>query len=454
MRFIIILLLLVTGAYGQGRSLKAGVIVPYTYSLGDTLIHRTIVSGSVYNAVDPATGYLNTYTVGPITCTDYQIDVEYGVVPPILPTITYTSSNPAFATVDTTGSVAYVAHGHVWITGSSQFWSSSIDFDMGTYPPDVSSTFAGFAPGSLAYAIDTSLDSYLTGTGSEEVCKFFTSTPTSGSSVSTADDSTVYYTRNSSLWATGTTFNLTGISIWNTNSTWSERSDGLDMLGGTLLTPQHVISCQHYHWNVGDVLMFVTSTGSVVHRTLTAVAQVGNTDGFLGRLDSPVPSSLHVYSVLPTNFLNYVKSHTFKNVGVMGVCVAQAPVPGDNNLPDGHLKNLYAVRVYPGADALVNIFDSIAYYGVNTDYLNSTRATYALPRGYAVSGDSGEPAFLVIDGELVFVGCFFGPYGSSNSCILSIHDKINAMISGTGVLATSGTTYTLRDHNMSNWPTY
>ena len=450
-----LLVILLTGqSWAGARAIRGGLANPYTFSIQTvTQSPRTISAGSTFTSSDPTTNftYLNTYA-GDAVVNDVAMSAVFGWAPSVPAPITWTSSNPSVASVSSSGYLTYVSSGSTTVIAAATFYSSTANLTMTPVTSaTITQSFTGYIPGTLANSIDSALNPFLTGSGSESVCKFFSSTPTTGSSVPATDDSTVYYVRNSALWsASDTAIDLTGISIWNSNSTWSELGDGLDMLGGTLLTPRHVISCNHYHWNVGDVLMFVTPSGSVVHRTLTAVSQVGTTDGFIGLLNAPVPSSLHIYSVLPNNFLSYFKGHQLTQ-GLMGVCVAQKPPPGNTPPPQGHLKNLWAVRVYPGIEGGSPSMSGSSTYQIYNDAVSTTRASYGLYWGYAVSGDSGEPIFLVIDGELVFVGCFYGPGGSPNSCILGIHDQINALISGTGALATSGTTYTLRDHDMSQW---
>ena len=445
--WIAIVLLLSCCAQASSKSLRGGPVLPNSFTYTITDFPRVVSLGGTSTSV--VNGVTTVTVTGATVKDDKKIQANF-MNNLVSGAVGWVSSNTSVATVDSFGFVTHVSDGTTVVTGSTPYYQLPVSLSFvtqsGTTITTSTTTTTGsgttvYTSPSLAYSIDTAFDALLTGSGSEPVCRFFTSSPTSGAGIPTTDGTAVYYTRNSSLWS-GTSFDLSGISIWNSTSTWSETGDGMDMLGGTLITPQHVISCNHYHWNTGDTLIFVTGSGTVIHRTLTGVSQVGSTDAFLGRLNAPVPSGLPVYSVLPTNFLQYFPTHAIPN-GLTALVVAQNPSITDTNPPHGHLKNLWVMRLtVSGSNS----------YNLATDCASTTRSLFGLPRGYAVSGDSGEPTFLKIDGELVLVGCYYVTSGSPNSAIIGIHDQINAILSGTGALST-GTTYQLTDHNMSNWTT-
>jgi len=226
------------------------------------------------------------------------------------------------------------------------------------------------------------------------------------------------FIRNPACWAAG--INLTCASPWN--------STGGLQRAGTLISPRHVMFCEHFNFHpaVNATIKFVTQANEVVSQTITALATHPeyNALGFypditIGVLDADVPESISFAEVLPADWEDYLPSVSTLN-----------PIPALrlNRLERASVAELF--RLANGRFALQFPATRSAYYES------------------LVSGDSGNPAFLVVDGKPVLIGTFTygGPGGGT---FLSAHiDAINAMMTSLG----GG--YTLTTADLSAFPDY
>lgn len=192
------------------------------------------------------------------------------------------------------------------------------------------------------------------------------------------DHATATYVRNAAAWTSD--LDLTGVSPWN--------SAGGEQFAGTLVSPRHVIYATHFQIPKGATVRFVTRSDEVVERTLVGTISLPHADASLdpditvGVLDRDVPPTIGFASILPDDWAAY--------------------------LADGPLC-IPCLAIDQEEKALVT-----------TLRLLGERAAFAAPdaapqRSFhedLVRGDSGHPAFMIVDGQLVLVTVWsYGPAG-------------------------------------------
>lgn len=182
----------------------------------------------------------------------------------------------------------------------------------------------------------------------------------------TLDHTTPSYVRNTSCWAAD--LDLTGISPWNSQSTATRC--------GTMISPRHILWSHHSSNYVddGETIRFVTGDNTVVTRTVDTSLQISSTDIRIGVLTADVPDTIGFYKILPSDYTDVFPDRA---VGAPLLVVDQEK------------------------QAVVHDVVYLGGPGSHGEPTDSTRASFY---ELLVSGDSGHPAFLVLDGELVLLG--------------------------------------------------
>ena len=199
---------------------------------------------------------------------------------------------------------------------------------------------------------------------------------------STQDHATPIYVRSGNCWANG--LDLTGISPWNSGNS--------NLWAGTLITPCHIVMANHAYVVTGATIRFITDDGTVVTRTVMNSAQVGATDIRIGVLDSNVPDTITPVKVLPVDFKDWIS-----------------------------LVGLPVLYFDQEEKALVGEIASISEeICVIRDPLVATRHAFYET---VISGDSGNPVFLVNGCELVLLFCFTSPTSGP-----VLHDEYRAAV--------------------------
>lgn len=191
------------------------------------------------------------------------------------------------------------------------------------------------------------------------------------------------YTRNPDCWAAD--IDLTCVSPWN--------SRGGNKQAGTLITPRHCILAAHYNLKTGDSIRFVTKDNLTIRRKI--IAHKVNTDFATNipdleiiTLDSDVPASITPCQFLPSNYKSYIADNGY------GLPVLYT---------DQEEKALVADSWSINSNKSFNLQVPVSS---NRLALNES----------VITGDSGNPIFLILNGKPVIIGCFtYGGSGSGNA---------------------------------------
>ncbi len=214
----------------------------------------------------------------------------------------------------------------------------------------------------LATHAGNQIDSRILGASTSTDYKLFSTTGTNASSV---------WVRNASIWTNnGTDIDWTGISPYN--------SFGGLHRPGTLISPRHIIMATHYSITPGATITFVDNTNIAYDRTVTAVRSIGDTDISVGLLDSDVPSSVTYYPIMSQTNLEAV----FKKYQPTTYDVPIVVFDQDKNTIVRSLHD-----IVPG---------SIFHHS----YTSGSRSVFSQA---IVGGDSGNPAFLLVDNRPVLL---------------------------------------------------
>lgn len=343
------------------------------------------------------------------TITDYEVQVQQNN-PNLVYDTTVTSNNTSIILDPSNGVASGIAAGTAILKATADLDSNIFSAREVTVSVNTSTTtteFSGYTAGSLAKNATDAIDTRISGKTPSVAKPIFT----------TQNHSTETYVRNTGCWAAD--LDLTPISPWN--------STGGSQRAGTLISPRHVLFCEHlnFHPSVGATIRFITSDGTVVNRTIDALETHPDyvpyyPDITIGILDSDVPASISYAKILPQNWANYLPSlsSTYKIPALVTDQEEKALVTDLYSLGD-------MARFRTPRDATrVSFYENIT------------------------SGDSGNPAFLIINGELVILTVWtYGGAGSGTN-ILVHKTAINTMMS------TLGGGYSLTEIDLSSFNDY
>jgi hypothetical protein len=221
------------------------------------------------------------------------------------------------------------------------------------------------------------------------------------------------FSRNADCWAAD--IDLSFCSPWN--------SQEAGRRAGTLISPVHVLFAAHYPVAQGQTIVFVDRFGGVVtsrvakvrcHRDYSNANDQPYPDFAMGRLDEAVPATVSVAKVLPDDYGKYLGNgfglpclwlDQAERVGVGDVWCIDADL-SRIGLTGGH----YAGTLVP---------------------TRAARQAFTLP---VVVGDSGNPLFILINGEAVLLSVWtFGSeedmdIGGLGTSVTALKADIQAMM--------------------------
>ena len=194
-------------------------------------------------------------------------------------------------------------------------------------------------------------------------------------------DDTIIFTAYSTTQATYKTqnwasqFDFSGVGWDSTKS-------------GTLITDQHILVANHYARGIGQRIIFFSKDGQKVERTIVGRKSFKSYDARLNdacveKLNAPVPDNVKVYALI-----NPSSIHEYNDF-------VDAPY-----LMTDKTRHVFAEKVYSINPTHSTVPQSISF-SKSSNYPNF------MYHG-AVSGDSGNPQFFIINGELVLSGVLYG----------------------------------------------
>lgn len=303
--------------------------------------------------------------------------------------LAWESTNPAIATVDSNGFVTWVGDGRVTITARTGGYSKNKVLGLYTRQAYTTTSFTGYVSGSLARHAKDAVDGRLAGKTVSAVRIFTSQNHTAPS-----------YVRNTDGWPYD--IDLTPISPWN--------SSGGPRFAGTLISPRHILFAAHYQIPVGATVRFVRLDNTVVDIVMTAklthpLYTPYYPDLTVGVLASDVPAGISFAKVLPAAWASYLPS----------------------------LSNAYslpALCLDQEEKALVTDFTSV--YGGKVGFTRPTDSQRLLFYEDKIGGDSGNPAFLILNNTLVLVTVWTYGGAGSGTFVTYHKDAINTMMTQLG----------------------
>jgi hypothetical protein len=307
---------------------------------------------------------------------------------------TFESLDTGIGTVTENGEVDWVANGvaRILCKGTKCWKRQNVTVSKAT--GQTTNRFNSYIAGSAAKHCTDAIDSAIAGK----------TLITNGLLFSSMDHVNAIYVRNSNCWLNLLGIDCTGIGVWNDIGNYGLGSQNRH---GTVLHNQIAIFAAHYNPScpIGTKVRFVTADNIAVDRIVEAVLQpVG--DMYLVRFSEALPASIHVNKVLPSNWSTY-----FPSVAIGAESAKYSiPVLSTDQTKGGYIQNwMTEVSLAEG-------------------FVKPTDAQRLLFTKLYISGDSGAPRALIINGELAVLSSH-----SSQSLVQYLTDLdagINTLVPG------------------------
>lgn len=314
--------------------------------------------------------------------------------------ITLSSESPnILVSPSISGIATYVSDGPCILKAQSLDGETSLIKVQSSSSNNTVETFQSWASGSLAHHCTNQIDTLI---ANKTALNVFTTTNWSARPAT--------FIRNSDCWANG--IDLSCASPWN--------NENGSLYAGTLISPRHVVFCDHasFYPKNGKTITFVSPSNQEVTRTIVNSVRAGDPDIRVALLDSDVPNSITFAKVLPSNWATYLIGFTPQST---------VPVMCLNQTERASIASLRSLH---------------------SSFLNAYPTLYPSYYGEIILFDSGNPTFLIINGQLVLIGVFTGG-GAGNGSFISYHmDAVNA------AMTSLGGGYQLSTINLSQFLTY
>lgn len=339
---------------------------------------------------------------GATTITDYNISVQQ-LIPGTYETTIYSNNSGVILGPNEFAIASGIASGSTSLVAiSSDDSFSSANVVISGVIGQTSLTFDDYIAGSLGKEVSDAVDTRINGLNAATAKPIY----------STQNHNTSTYVRNTGCWVAD--LDLTSISPWNS-------TEGKNR-AGVLISPRHILFAAHYQINNGATIRFIDNNNNVVTRTMVnKLTHPDYTpyypDISIGVLDSDVPASIGFVKILPQNWSNYFPS-----------------LSATYRLP--------CLVLDQEEKALISELYSL---GNSASFLVSNNATRAGFFENIILGDSGNPAFLIINDELVIITVWTFGGGGSGTSILVHKDAINTM------MTTLGGGYSLTEIDLSGF---
>jgi hypothetical protein len=299
--------------------------------------------------------------------------------------------------------------------------------------PIENSNFVSYLPGSLAYNMVTNLQARTNGFSNPSVAE---------SRFSTANWTTTNFIPNPGFWFSfAPQLTATVVAMGSVGS-----NNMVGQIGGSAITPRHVLNCAHAPYGINTFLIFVDDNGSNVGRTVIGSIGVPNSDINVVLLDSDLPSTVHPFALLPPAWTN-----SFSNLaGNLPIVIGQ-PLPLGS--PGIQLVGYnQAQQVFPKLGTNFSYGETAEFWAVPDASWLGADWDYTV-----YSGDSGHPVMLLMGTNLVLFSHWYG-IGSGDTAVGDIYAQFEPAIqSAMHWLSTNynvGSDYQISTVDLSAFPTY
>jgi hypothetical protein len=397
-------------AFGQSRTIMANpegeIVAPVTLTVGGGPMfpHFLTVNAQV-NYTGVVTNTTNTNAVDSViqvrtispAASNYQL--THPVYRDMTNTgVTYTSSAPSVATVNSAGAVAWVSNGEAVITSTVKDFSREISLTMTSGSPvNVTNIVAGVST-YWRHAVTSPLDAALTTDAGALDSELF----------DTRNWTTHSYARNASCWAyaaTGGTGPWTALPVWATGKTSTALGQAIR---GTLISEDVIAFAWHNAPAVGSQFRYLGTDNVIYTRTMTARARLGDTDAGVGKLDSALPAEVVPVKVLDPAFQTRMFTTSPFGYELPGIAVNRNLQVSVMDLAN------YGATLGPGFWFVWRVPET----PLRKPYFRNL-----------VNGDSGQPGLLITGGNLVLVNTWYTPTWGSP---FSYTDTLTAAVTALG----------------------
>lgn len=232
---------------------------------------------------------------------------------------------------------------------------------------------------------------------------------------STQNHTAPTYTRNTSCYASSLVGQLTALSPWNSESIYQK--------GGVLISPRHVLFATHYAPASGSTIRFVATDGTVHTRTISSTSALADIallypDLTVALLDSDAPGAISFAKVLGSD------AQAKLPTSWAGVPLPAIVADQEEKLT---VRNWVSYAWAKGStDAQCGFMEPAAQ-----PYSQNTILRQPFYEGM-VSGDSGSPAFIFINGNLVLLTVISTGGPGTGTSITPFIGDINAAMTALG----------------------
>lgn len=422
MKYIITIILIVFTAFPQSSlaftinysSLRkifspqlptASVTLSATSSVSDFFLGKniveTVLSGTSNSTTTVKDVIYDYYAPGNIE-TGCKLFTQNGGASP-----SYSALNPSVATVNSVGSTTYVSAGTAYFNVRIGRRTRTIPCSFSRTNNTPSYVFRDVISTSTVRNMKDEVDARIDGV---------TPSSTTYDIYSATNDSTKVYTRNVSSIAAD--IDLTCIP------TYSGAISSAQTMG-VLVAPDIMIQANHSHPN--GLMYFVTGSNSTVSRTITSGVSIPGTDIYVAKLSSDAPAGITPCKIF--------SSTAFTNkISTTSLAYFQPPVLFTNQNRTLRIGRINYDENYVTFSQLIRIIKDSA----SGNYYN----WYTQP----CCGDSGSPAFALVDGEAVLLGVWYTAYSVPN--LSSYITQINS------AMASLGSIYTLSTVDLSGFQSF
>jgi hypothetical protein len=345
-----------------------------------------------------------TKFIGSSLITDFLVDIEF-LIPNYFTNTTITSGDTNILSNPVNRLCSAVNAGSTYLIAIGEDGSiASVDVNVANVVGTESFVLNSYVSGSLAKHCSDAIDTRITNKNATTTKPIFT----------TQNHTSQTYVRNSNCW-TGN-IDLTCASPWN--------STGGNRRAGTLISPRHVLFCEHFSFypRVGATIRFITNNNIVVDRTL--INSIGFSGGWpdfrVGLLDSDVPDSIKFAKILPSNYQNYLPS-----------------LSSQYTVPILALDQQEKALVTEWKESDISVDCSIPTISNRLSFFENL-----------ISGDSGNPMFLIVNNEAVLLSVVGGGGAGVGSSLHYYKNDVN------NTMTSLGGGYQLTEISLNGFNTY